>query len=72
MYLLTSTVGKQLEDVIAKYKPVPVICTSDEKVLKTMIRSNPGLMLVKKAVVQNIWPASAYPEKSELINETLK
>lgn len=72
VYLLTSTVGKQLDDVMAKYKPIPVICTSDEKVLKTMIRSNPGLMLVKKAVVQNKWPASAYPEKSELINETLK
>lgn len=69
VYLLTSSVGKTLENAKEMYKPVPNICTSDEKVLKTMIRSNPGLMLLKKGIVINKWPVSAYPSQEVLLNE---
>ncbi|MFT5337173.1 MAG: putative membrane protein YphA (DoxX/SURF4 family) [Luteibaculaceae bacterium] len=40
--------------------------TSDGIVLKTIIRSNPGLMLVKKGVVKGKYPNTALPKFEEL------
>ena len=34
---------------------------SDDKVLRTMIRSNPGLMLFKKGTVINMWHYNDFP-----------
>ncbi|MFT6718896.1 MAG: hypothetical protein ACJAY8_001295, partial [Sphingobacteriales bacterium] len=39
---------------------------SDGIVLKTIIRSNPGLMLVKKGVVKGKYPNTALPKFEEL------
>ena len=40
-------------------------CHTDELTLKTMIRSNPGLMLLHKGVVVNKWPYTDMPELQE-------
>ena len=40
--------------------------TTDATTLKTMIRSNPGLMLIKDGVVINKWSHNALPTQAEL------
>ena len=41
-------------------------CTMDDTTLKTMIRSNPGLMLIKAGVIINKWPNRRIPGGAEL------
>ena len=41
-------------------------CTVDDATLKTMIRSNPGLMLIKAGVIINKWPNRRIPGDAEL------
>ncbi len=41
-------------------------CTSDETTLKTIIRSNPGLLLLRDGVVINKWSHNSLPKSEEL------
>ena len=41
-------------------------CMTDATTLKTMIRSNPGLMLLEKGVVRGKWSQNRLPETTEL------
>ena len=41
-------------------------CMTDAPTLKTMIRSNPGLMLLEKGVVRGKWSHNRLPETTEL------
>lgn len=41
-------------------------CMTDATTLKTMIRSNPGLMLMEKGVVRGKWSHNLLPETTEL------
>ena len=46
-------------------------CNADAVVLKTMIRSNPGLMLIHDGKVVGKWPSTALPKPEELTNQKL-
>lgn len=61
LYLLTSTLPETIEKISAEQQLKFNFCLSDEKVLKTTIRSNPGLIFLKKGVVTDKWPAPSLP-----------
>jgi hypothetical protein len=65
-YALTSSlpieIKKWIENTGAEYP----FCTMDDIALKTIIRSNPGLLLLKNGTVINKWPNKALSYLSEL------
>ena len=64
-YCLTSSrdeVIQRWQDLTGSEYP---FCHTDELTLKTMVRSNPGLMLLKEGVVINKWPYTDMPELDE-------
>ena len=44
-------------------------CIMDDITLKTMVRSNPGLMLIKGGVILNKWPDSQLPDEFDLTDK---
>ena len=44
-------------------------CIMDDITLKTMVRSNPGLMLIKGGVILNKWPDSQVPDEFDLTDK---
>ena len=70
-YALTSSLPDVIqewqEDTGAEYP----FCTMDEITLKTIIRSNPGLVLMKEGIIINKWPFRRLPDMSSL-NEPLE
>ena len=44
-------------------------CIMDDITLKTMVRSNPGLMLIKGGVILNKWPSSQLPDEFDLTDK---
>jgi uncharacterized membrane protein YphA (DoxX/SURF4 family) len=63
-------------DVIAKFKEETKstidFYTSDGTVLKTMIRSNPGLMMLKGGTVINMWHYHSFPSYSDIKEKYFK
>ncbi len=65
--------GSKVQDSVSKKLDLDLrFYAADEKVQKTIIRSNPGLVLVKKAVVTEMWPAALWPVYEDVKNEYLK
>jgi len=65
-YCLTASTEKAIHrwrDITGAEYP---FCNTDEITLKTMIRSNPGLMLLKDGQIIRKWSHNALPDESEL------
>jgi hypothetical protein len=60
-YLVTSTAADQVGVWEEQHQTGFQFTHADERVLKTMIRSNPGLMLLKNGDVINKWDDSSLP-----------
>ena len=64
------TYGKNYDLAIALWKEMTgaeyTFCHADAVVLKTMIRSNPGLMLLRDGKVVGKWPSTALPRPDEI------
>ncbi len=58
-YCLTSSPDSDIEDWQERTGAEYPFCLMDDITLKTMIRSNPGLMLLKNGVVINKWSVAA-------------
>jgi len=69
--ILTSSAAKEVLKVKARRGLKPDFYYGDATVLKTIIRSNPGLVLLKNGTVLGKWHYNDVPEITE-INELLK
>lgn len=67
-YLLTSSAADVVGDWEQHHHTGFQFCHADERMLKTMIRANPGLMLLKEGTVINKWDDSKVPDKRRLMD----
>jgi uncharacterized membrane protein YphA (DoxX/SURF4 family) len=65
-YCLTSSGEKAIATWIEMTGAEYPFCQADAVVLKTMIRSNPGLMLLHDGKVVGKWPSTDFPTTSEI------
>lgn len=65
--LLTSNSAQDAEKIAKKLTLLTEIFYADAVPLKSMVRSNPGLMLLKDGVIINKWPSSALPTYNYLV-----
>ena len=70
-YCLTSSglESKELKEYIIETEAKYPFMNTDETTLKTMIRSNPGLMLIKKGIVINKWSNKNIPTFNKPLEE---
>ncbi|QRX64052.1 hypothetical protein JS578_01980 [Dysgonomonadaceae bacterium zrk40] len=61
-YLVTSSPSEVIASWEEQQRTGFRFANGDEKVLKTMVRSNPGLMLLREGVVINKWDDSLLPD----------
>ncbi|MEO5911538.1 MAG: BT_3928 family protein [Pelobium sp.] len=66
---LTSNSAQDAEEFAKDLKFSMEIFYADAVPLKSMVRSNPGLMLLKNGVVINKWPSSALPSYDDLVEK---
>lgn len=71
-YCLTSSLDYQIEQWKDKTGAEYPFCLVDDITLKTMIRSNPGLMLIKDGTVFNKWSDSELPDEYALTDRLEK
>ncbi len=65
-YCLTSTSQPGIDDMREKIDPVFNFFTTDPITLKTIVRANPGLVLLKKGTVLGKWHYNDFPETDDL------
>ncbi|MDR0421914.1 MAG: DoxX family membrane protein [Proteiniphilum sp.] len=65
-YLLTASSAVTVDKWEQKHQTGFQFCHADERVLKTMIRANPGLMLLKEGTVTGKWDDSNVPDRTRL------
>ncbi len=65
-YGLTSSTGRVLENVINKNQLDIDFYLADEITLKTIVRSNPGLMLIKNGTIIGKWHYNDLPDIEEV------
>jgi uncharacterized membrane protein YphA (DoxX/SURF4 family) len=72
-YALTSSSSQSTHNWIENTGAEYPFCTADEIMLKTIVRSNPGLLLLKGGTIINKWPNTRLPDIDQLavlLNET--
>jgi len=65
-YALTSSLTNDIHDWNENTGAEYPFCSVDEITLKTIIRSNPGLLLIKNGTVINMWPNTRLPDTEKL------
>ncbi len=69
---LTSSLDYQIVEFVAETQANYAFGSTDETTLKTIIRSNPGLLLLKKGTIIGKWHHNDIPEINELETNYLK
>ena len=65
-YCLTASLKKGIDKWIDMTGADYIFCNTDATTLKTIVRSNPGLLLIKDGVVINKWSHNRLPQTSQL------
>lgn len=65
--ILTASTPEEIQSFETTYGPGWPLFITDGTTLKTMLRSSPGLMYLKKGVIVNKWPAANLPESDFLL-----
>lgn len=72
MYGVTSSGTEEIEAYRHDNQLAYPFLIGDEKVLKTVVRANPGFVLIKDGTVIAKWHHNDLPEPSDLVNEYMK
>ncbi|HKK42269.1 MAG TPA: BT_3928 family protein [Bacteroidales bacterium] len=64
-YILTASVSGEVN----KFNNGLTFCSVDETTLKTMVRANPGYILLKNGIIEGKWSWANVPDKSWFINK---
>ena len=74
-YAITASSGNDIQRLKQNYRISYDFYTGDETALKTIIRSNPGLVLIKNGTIINKWPLSEIKginlNKSDFLSESI-
>jgi len=70
--LLTSSPAPDAQAFAKKYHLVSEIFYVDEVPLKSMVRANPGIMLIKNGTIVNKWHYHAVPSYDDLVKQYLQ
>ncbi len=65
-YCVTSSSDAEVEQWRERTGAEYPFCETDEATLKTMVRSNPGLLLLRHGTIVNKWSCSSLPDEYEL------
>ena len=60
---ITSSTFDIIDNFLTMHKPAYQICTADIITLKTIVRSNPGMVLLKKGKIINKWHYRNFPKE---------
>ena len=71
-YCLTASTEKPISRWIEMTGAEYPFCTTDETTLKTMIRSNPGLMLLRDGKIVGKWSHNRLPNAETMLSEARK
>lgn len=71
-YCLTSSNNDAIIEWTDKTGAEYSFLMADDTVLKTIVRSNPGLMLIKEGTIMNKWSMNTLPKEDELTNSLEK
>lgn len=71
-FAITSSGPKEIDSFKHKHNALYDFATADQTVLKTMIRANPGLMLMKNGTVIANWHHNNFPVYGEVKEKLMK
>ncbi|MEI6522741.1 MAG: hypothetical protein WCO37_04535, partial [Bacteroidota bacterium] len=63
---ISGSIGKDIEDFRHQNQCMYPFYSCDGTALKTIIRSNPGLVLLEKGVVKGMWHHNDFPDFKDL------
>jgi uncharacterized membrane protein YphA (DoxX/SURF4 family) len=65
-YCLTASTNSQIEDFNNSFQPVFEFCTTDETTLKTIVRANPGILILQVGTILGKWNFRDAPAVHEI------
>jgi hypothetical protein len=66
--ILISAIGKEIAAFKEKYAPAACISSQDRTMLKTIVRANPGYILLDNGIVVEKWSHAAVPGKEQILS----